>query len=642
MAQNAKMAFLGFGTLSQTTQNFIEEVAKGFGGFEVAGCFDDLRQAAAAITEVVDRSVVAVPSTVLYVHHSVNSATTAAAMNLVNVGVAVQAGWIDWDDFFDGNKDAAIQWLGRNSFPEKPDPLDLLLYGAAAPATDPLADLLAATSATPEPTVAAPAEPAPIAETAATAAVEPAPAAEATFAMPEPAAEIPAPKESAAPTAEAAPTVAFHMPPAAAPARPNPLIPGASTASAKQGDGASFLAPGPELAQASGPTQAATFTIQSVAPQEPRAAVAEFQLPPSVQLPAPVQMSTPSSSKWEDLVDPSSATIQEPAPFPARLKQTVQSVQGPRHPHVGKAFLWTGSCGGSGKTTISWTSANTLAAMFKRSGRDTPVYLVETDFGNPKLENRLKIPASNTAIAYLKFLAWHEENKDVQSEEYIAQIEAKAIEQATWTDPVTGLKVIAAPYDTRVATSDTVQEAILQLARKILSEDSMVFFDSGTVGRVDDKALDRELGHLSNYVIIATHAGKRDESGKWVNGSIDDMRRMGTTMSTSLEKGGWGLDRSKVHAFFNRTDFDSFEERRYSADPFKVSGYIPYEPSLEGKWIGDLQSDAAVDRAVTQIAKAIYDIEKIPELAAFATAPEPELVAAEPVKKSRLFARKRS
>jgi Mrp family chromosome partitioning ATPase len=632
MAQNAKMAFLGFGTLSQTTQNFIEEVAKGFGGFEVAGCFDDLRQAAAAITEVVDRTVVAVPNTVLYVHDSVDSATAAAAMNLVNVGVAVQTGWIDWDDFFDGDKDAALQWLGRNSFPPKPDPLDLLLYGTAAPAADPLADLLAATPAPAEPSAepapAAAAEPAPIAETVALAAVEPAPAPAVSFAMPEPAEEAPAPKEPAAPVAEAAPPVAtFSMPPAAATARPNPLIPGAAATSGKQGDGAAFLAPGPELAQASGPTQAATFSIQSVAPREPRAAVAEFQLPPSVPLPAPVQLPTPSSQKWDEVVDPSKATIQEPAPFPARLKLAGRGAQAPLHPQVGTAFLWTGSCGGSGKTTISWTSANTLAAMFKRSGRATPVYLVETDFGNPKLENRLKIPASNTAIAYLKYLTWLEENAGVQGEDYIAQVEAKAIEQATWTDPVTGLKVIAAPYDTRISTSDAVQDAILRLARKILSEDAIVFFDSGTVGRVDDKALDRELGHLSNYVIIATHAGKRDESGKWVNGSIDDMRRMGTTMSTSVEKGGWGLDRNKVHAFFNRTDFDSFEERRYSAEPFKVSGYVPYEPSLEGKWIGDLQDDPAVDRAVTQIAKAVYDIEKIPELAAFAAAPEPELVA---------------
>jgi Mrp family chromosome partitioning ATPase len=647
MAQNAKMAFLGFGTLSQATQNFIEEVAKGFGGIEVAGCFDDLRQAAAAITEVVDRSVVAVPNTVLYVHQSVDSATAAAAMNLVNVGVAVQTGWIDWDDFFDGNKDAALQWLGRNSFPPKPDPLDLLLYGAAAPAaaTDPLADLLAsapATPATPEPSAEPNAvEPAPIAETAAIAAVEPAPAATVAFAMPEPAEEIPAPKEPAAPAAEAAPVATFHMPPAAAPGRPNPLIPGATATSAKQGDGAAFLAPGPELAQASGPTQAATFTIQSVAPREPRAAVAEFQLPPSVPLPAPVQLPIPSTQKWDDVVDPSRASIQEPAPFPARLKLAGRGTQAPVHPQVGTAFLWTGSCGGSGKTTISWTSANTLAAMFKRSGRATPVYLVETDFGNPKLENRLKIPASNTAIAYLKYLAWLDENADVQGADYIAQVEAKAIEQATWTDPATGLKVIAAPYDTRIATSDTVQEAILQLARKILSEEAIVFFDSGTVGRVDDKALDRELGHLSNYVIIATHAGKRDETGKWVNGSIDDMRRMGTTMSTSVEKGGWGLDRNKVHAFFNRTDFDSFEERRYSAEPFKVSGYVPYEPSLEGKWIGDLQNDPAVDRAVTQIAKAVYDIEKIPELAAFAAAPEPELVDAAPAKKTRIFGRKK-
>jgi hypothetical protein len=635
MAQTAKMAFLGFGTLSPSTQKFIEEVANSFAEFEVVGCFDDLRQAAGAVTQVVDRSVTATPGTVLYVHQSQDEAMVAAAKNLIAVGVSVQTSWIDWDEYFIGNRDATVLWLAHNSFPEV-DPLEKLLYGV--PEADPLAQLLAAT---PAPVAAPRIEPTPMptpeaVQVQADPPAEPAPAA--AFVLPAPVEDFqqetaapptPEPIAFVAPIPE--PAKGFQMPPAAATPR-NPLIPGgALPASAKQGEGAAFLAPGPDLAQASGPTQATNFTLMSAAPKQQREAVAEFQLPQPIELPAAVTLPMSAAASWEEVLDPGNAAMLEPTPFPERLKFSPKGI----------AFLWTGSSGGSGKTTTSWTSANTLAATFKRSGRETPVYLVETDFGNPKLENRLRIPANNTALAYLKYLKWLEENGSVQDTEYIGRVEAKAIEEATWTDPATGLKVIAAPYDTRTSTSENVQDAILQLSRKLLSEDAVVFFDSGTVGRVDDKMLDRELAHLSTHVIIATSAGQRDAEGKWVNASIDDMRRMAMTFSTSTEKGGWGLDRAKIQAFFNKTDYDSYEERRYDADPIKVCGYLPYAPSLETSWIGDMQTDPAVDVAVTQIARAIYEIEKFPELAAFAAAPEPESVPAAAAKRPRRFGRRK-
>lgn len=628
MAQNAKMAFLGFGTLSQTTQNFLEEVAKGFGGFEVAGCFDDLRKAAAAITEVVDRKVVTVPNTILYVHESVDPANVAAAMNLVNVGVGVQAGWISWDEYFDGDKDAAANWLGHNKFPEKVDPLDLLLFGkdgAAAP-SDPLDALLAAAPAAAAPEPAAP----PAAEPAAPVPAEPAPA---------PAVTEDAPIAAAAEETPAAAS-RYSLPSATAPAPRNPLIPGGGATAAKQGEDAAFLAPGPELDAASGPTQARTNESLPTQDLAPREAVVEFRLPAAVALPTvalPAADTTPGpapvTTQWDSLISAEPTAIKDAAPFPDRLKTATKGV----------GVFWTGSAGGSGKTTLSWTSANTLAAAYRAAGKDTPVYLVETDFGNPKFENRMPMGASNTAMAYVKYLNWLQENEGVAETSYVNKVEAKAIEEATWVDPTTGLRVIAAPYDTRTSTSAKIQEAILKLSRKLLSEDCVVFFDSGTVGRVDDKMLDCELAHLSTHVLIATRAGERDDSGKWVHAQVDDMRRMAMTMSSSTAKGGWGLDRSKIQAFFNKTDYDSYEERRFSADPIKVCGYQPYAAPLEGKWIGDIQNDESVDRAVAQLGRALYEVTSIPELQTFSEAPEPELASAEPAKKpSRsLFGRKK-
>lgn len=628
MARNAKMAFLGFGTLSKATQDFLQEVASGIGNFEVAGCFTDLRQAAATITEVVDRKVVTVENTVLYVHEDVDAAISKAAENLIKVGVSVQAGWISWDEYFDGDKQAAMQWLGTNSFPAKVDPLDQLLFGGEgeAPASapepaDPLSELLS--------TPAAPT--APVAPAPAAAAQTPAPEAPAPAAAPSP---VAAPAPSPAPAAAAAEAPRYSLPSATAPSPRNPLIPGGSS-STKQGEGASFLAPGPEL-DASGPNQAIS-TESTPEAKAPREAVAEFRLPAAVPLPAlattsasdPDPKGTAKDPSWDSLIATEPTTIKAAATFPERLKT----------PCKGTGIFWTGSAGGSGKTTISWTSANTLAVAYRAAGNNTPVYLVETDFGNPKFENRMPMGASNTSIAYVKYLSWLEKNQSVADEAYIAKVEAKAIEESTWTDPTTGLRVIAAPYDTRVSTSAEIQAAILKLSQKLLAEDCVVFFDSGTVGRVDDKMLDRELAHLSAHVLIATRAGERDDQGKWVNAQVDDMRRMAMTMSTSVGKGGWGLDRAKIQAFFNKTDYDSYEERRFSADPIRVCGYLPYASSLEGKWIGDIANDPSVQQAVSQLATAVHEVAKFPELEAL-MAPAPEPVTAAPAEKRRLFRRK--
>jgi len=626
MAQNPKMAFLGFEPLSVESLKFLQETVKPMGDFEVAGCFDDLRQAASAITAVVDRKVVAVPNTTLFVHEDVDAGTVAAAKNLAQVGVAVQVGWINWDSYFDGDKEVVVNWLGHNKLPI-PDPLGALLYGgsAAPAASDPLSDLLSAQ---------------PVSEPAATetSAPEAAAAPEAPAPAPAPAAvaaPTPAPAPAPAPAPVAAETPKYSLPSATAPGARNPLIPGAP-AQAK-GEGASFLAPGPELV-ASGPEQ--PITAES-APQAVtrREAVAEFRLPAAVALPSsdmapavePVTSPAAQDPSWDTLVATEPSAIKAAKSFPERLKFVPK----------GTGIFWTGSAGGSGKTTISWTSANTLAAAYRRAGNATPVYLIETDFGNPKFENRMAMTPANTSIAYAKYLDWLEQNVGTAKPDYIAQMEAKAIEASTWTDPATGLRVIAAPYDTRTSTSAKIQDAILKLSQMLLTEECVVFFDSGTVGRVDDKMLDRELAELSAHVLIATRAGERDDQGKWVNAQVEDMRRMAMTMSTSSNKGGWGLDRAKIKAFFNKTDYDSYEERRFSADPISVCGYLPYAASLEGKWIGDLITDPAVVAAVGQLATALHEVTKFPELEAL-KAQEPEPAPAAPAEKSRrLFGRKR-
>lgn len=611
MSQQGRIAFLGFPDLTTDALTAIETAANSSAGqpaWKVTGSFADLREAAAAITTIREREVIGEGS-MLYIADGQPDSICQTAARLEAVGVMVCPRWAPFDDFWVDVDSAVKGWLGGKPWPEKPSPLDALLFGktpgaaresaAPAPAADPLGALLEAPAPASPPPVAAPI-------------VEPTPAVPAP-AQPEQVA--PAEASSAAPTPQEEPAAAqvqpvetmanvepdqkFPEPPeeirlvlpsdtitpvaAAAESAPNPLLAGAlppMTAVPAQ-ESPAFLAPGPD-APASGPTQ----------------------------------------------------TLPEAQPtVPADTEQ-----------HDGCAFFYTGTHGGSGKTTLCYIGAHTTAQAFKEAGRKTPVYLLEGDFGNPKLEQRLHLKAENTSIAYVRYLEWLSKNELVAEPSHLARMRAEAIQRATWTDPTTGLHVIAAPFDTRKGSSDHIQTAIIELARYLLNQGAFVFIDSGTAGKVDDKPADRELARMASHIFVATSAGERNAEGEWQDGHLADMTRMTTTFSSSETHGGWGLDRTKITTFFNKTSLASYEERRFDTGQIAVSGHLPYTATFEDAWIGNKQQSGAFLRAVIHTGRALASITGLEELKVLEAVPVPEIegetkAPAEPRKRKRFRGR---
>ena len=678
--KQGKIAFLGVGNIPARREvEAIEAAAAAVPGFAFkvmgSGAFSDLREAAAAVTTVTGREVNGTGG-LLYVSKNEPEAIRVAAARLQRVGVNVQLDWIDFDPDFIEDMEAITGWLARNEWPEfdplaallfsdddaaatvstpqtEPDPLDGVLgleepaatipaATETAPATDPQTapDAQAPAPATqesaPTPAQAAP-KPAPapeldlrasaprVAEAAAQDHLAPA----VTFQLPtpapvsdtgnvEPQVSFPAvPKELAVPKLDSA--SGFRLPPAtavsdAATPKPNPLLPGSPLPPPTNvgGSESDFLAAGPESHLASGPSQAPSpSTVAAAAAQraQNRASAADQG--------SATPAKTWNVSGWEDAPDQSD----------------------------GKAIFFTGTHGGSGKTTMAFLSAHTLAESFKRAGRANPVYLLEADAGNSKLENRLQLRAEKTSLAYVQYLDWLDENKGVADEAYIRQVEQEAIERATFVDLKTGLRIIAAPFDTRKSTPAKIQRAIVLLAKSLLASGAYVCIDSGTAGRKDDKAIDRDLADLADHIFIATSAGERNDQGVWVDGHLADMQRMVTTFTSSTEAGGWGLDKNKVTTFFNQTTADSYYERCNDTPGVTVSGYLPFQTAFKDGWIGDYHGHPAFLTAVIYAGKALSKMTGLQELAVFndRTPPgETAHTASAPEKRKRRFMRARS
>lgn len=318
-------------------------------------------------------------------------------------------------------------------------------------------------------------------------------------------------------------------------------------------------------------------------------------------------------------------TIEQEAPPVEWFGAVEPPAQGGR---TGQTIFCTGTHGGSGKTTFCYLMAHTTAQAFKRAGNETPVYQVESDFGNPKWENRLQLKTENTSYAYVQYMDWLELNKGVASEAHIRKVEQEAIDRATWTDPKSGLRIIAAPYDTRQGSSTKIQTAIVRLVRVLQSQGAYVFIDSGTAGRREDKIADRELAGMADHVFVATRAGERDANGSWRGSYLADFERMARTFTSPPDKNGWGLDKGKVMAFFNETSQDSYFERCNDAFGIQVIGHMDYVPSFKGSWIGDKQEDPAFLTAVVQTGRALEVMLGLPELATFKNASPPPVATA--------------
>lgn len=267
-------------------------------------------------------------------------------------------------------------------------------------------------------------------------------------------------------------------------------------------------------------------------------------------------------------------------------------------------FYTTGSHGGAGKSTVSWLGANTVARALQRAGKsDTPVYLIEADYRNSKLAQRLDLQRGNDSGRYAQFLQ-ELANKRANMTgmgRTLAELHERVIEECIYTDEQSGLRVVACPYELITRQTQYIRLAIQRIVEYAESQGGYVFVDADTLS--NDDVLDRNLASKAHHVILVTDVGH-----------MDDMRRSAHTLVTKQSENGMGVERGRINIFFNRTTHEQYEAKKGDALPYSVDGFVPRIEELDGTWVGDMAGGDNFIRAISHIAQFVSGIEPINEL----------------------------
>lgn len=267
----------------------------------------------------------------------------------------------------------------------------------------------------------------------------------------------------------------------------------------------------------------------------------------------------------------------------------------------GYCLMVTSGFGGSGKTTLSYYSAHTTAMALRRAHSDMGVILIEADYMNPKLQNRLDIPAGRDLSGLVQLL------EKIRSGEITSQEREEAF-YATMDNIVVptdhGFSVLASPYDTTSTASpemleDALVKAVMWAQRR---EGMFVIVDAHILGFAQGAYLN--LVEMANSIVIVTDAMGLEPQGKKRRrraevgiGDVDDVSHLDDTVSrltalvTPYEQNGFGQPTDKLSVFFNRTSEKEIMERvvepRRLSSSF-ISGNYNYLPQIERGWAGNL------------------------------------------------------
>jgi len=255
---------------------------------------------------------------------------------------------------------------------------------------------------------------------------------------------------------------------------------------------------------------------------------------------------------------------------------------------VSKLIYVTGSHGGAGKTTCAWMMSNVLAWSYRNLGIDTPVFLIEADYRNPKLGARLNNRSANLGDAA-------KEIKGLQTRNLVtADNIVRIIEQVTTQQQDTGLNVITCPYNVSGVDSYDIKHAIMTAARVATSASvgGIAFIDAGTMTSGGFDQLDSVLGlHMASSLVLVTEDDPEHRT--------DADRTMG--LATKGE--GSRLNINQVFGFLNRTTPDAV--KNYQVDsPFQIAGYLPYAPELKERWVG-AASNEVIQAFTVRIGQAL-------------------------------------
>lgn len=268
----------------------------------------------------------------------------------------------------------------------------------------------------------------------------------------------------------------------------------------------------------------------------------------------------------------------------------------------GEIIYVTGSHGGAGKTTVSYMLANVLSrALAQEEGDSKEVWLIEADYRNSKLAERLTVDSGNDS-GYMANFLMDLSKRQSNTIPNLPAIRAGVIEKTVIKLP-SGLNVVTCPYDSTKRDTRFIQIAIQQIVEYAANRGAYVFIDADTLS--SDDVLDRKLATIANKIIMVSDAGH-----------ISDVQRAANTMVKPVAQGGIGVPISKINVFLNKTGAQRFQEVVAKGDlnPLSVNGFIPSIEEWDTTWVGDQERGPNFVNAVAKFAVFLNTVVSIPAL----------------------------
>jgi len=274
-------------------------------------------------------------------------------------------------------------------------------------------------------------------------------------------------------------------------------------------------------------------------------------------------------------------------------------------------YYVTGSHGGAGKTTSTWMMANTMAAALKNDP-DRPVFLIEGDYENSKLAQRLNLPPEKNSGRLAELYRKLSSDRSLISKQKINMYEmTETIIKESIHVNDHGVHIIAAPYDLTKRDGRFLRIAIQKSVEYAERQGGYVFIDADTLS--NDDILDRTLAAKANHVILVSF-GDKDH--------VDDTHRAIHTLTTPSVKAvsntqstnGMGIPKDRIKLFFNKTGVERFEDLQRTMRPYLTEGHLPTVQGLnDGGWIGNLTGGDFLN-AVTSYASFMNRVSPMDEL----------------------------
>lgn len=254
--------------------------------------------------------------------------------------------------------------------------------------------------------------------------------------------------------------------------------------------------------------------------------------------------------------------------------------------------LITGSNGGAGKTTITYQLANIHASMLKAVKSDQKVWLLESDYENSKLGERVPGASTRNLGVFLEALADIADNAGAHvSYDRIEEMKNQALEDSSVELVESGVRVLAAPYDTTARSTVNVTTAINSAVKMILSRGDYVYIDAPTLTSIDDR-LNATLAQMSGAVILVGNTGDNTSD---VIRAFNSITKRGSRGRDGQAMGGIGVDGRNVHIFLNKTNRARYEEAVQAiaqGTGHAVEYSMDFVPEWQDQWAANHQAAA--------------------------------------------------